>query len=136
MAISISPAFRPPLDPGFVPAALWNRAYRAIAANDPQARDIELALSRADGTAFRWSGKILAAGGENDALTLRYLERLVKFLLWQKGGSRLAVAGAPEVSLRSIRPPAHAPSIGSSSAANSSANRCRWFRAPWLTFLR
>jgi predicted NBD/HSP70 family sugar kinase len=97
MAISISPAFRPPLDPGFVPAALWNRAYRAIAANDPQARDIELALSRADGTAFRWSGKILAAGGENDALTLRYLERLVKFLLWQKGGSRLAVAGAPEV---------------------------------------
>jgi hypothetical protein len=28
-SLAIAPGFHPPLDPGFVPAALWNRAYRA-----------------------------------------------------------------------------------------------------------
>lgn len=91
------PAFRPHLDPGFVPAVLWNRAYRRLAEADPAARTLDLALTRHDGTAFRWSGKILPPGGTHDALTLRYIERHVKFLLWQKGGSRLLLAGAPEV---------------------------------------
>lgn len=97
MNLPIAPAFRPVLDPGFVPAVLWNRAYRAKVAADPAARDIELALTRHDGTAFRWSGRILSASAANDPLTLRYLERHVKFLLWQKGGSRLLVAGAPDM---------------------------------------
>ena len=97
MKIPINPAFRPVLDPDFVPAALWNRAYRAKVKADPAARTIDLALCRNDGTTFRWSGKILSATAENAALTLRYIERHVKFLLWQKGGSRLLVAGAPDV---------------------------------------
>ena len=94
---SLEPVFRPHLDPGFVPAVLWNRAYRRMAEADHAARTLDLALTRSDGTAFRWSGKILSAGGGRDALTLRYIERHVKFLLWQKGGSRLLLAGAPEV---------------------------------------
>ena len=97
MTLPIKPAFRPVLDPDFVPAVLWNRAYRAKAKNDPAARTLDLALSRNDGTTFRWAGRILSPGGANDALTLRYIERHVKFLLWQKGGSRLLIAGAPEV---------------------------------------
>lgn len=97
MLLPIKPAFRPVLDPGFVPAALWNRAYRAKTKADPAARTLDLALSRRDGTTFRWSGAILSTGGANDALTLRYLERHVQFLLWQKGGSRLLIAGAPEI---------------------------------------
>ena len=97
MSLPIKTAFKPILDPAFVPAILWNRAYRQKAAKDAQSRRLDLALSRADGTTFRWQSDILAAGGANDALTLRYIERVVKFLLWQKGGSRLAIAGAPEV---------------------------------------
>jgi predicted NBD/HSP70 family sugar kinase len=97
MNLSITPAFRPVLDPGFVPAILWNRAYRAKTKADPAARAIDIALYRHDGTTFRWSGSILSASPENDPLTLRYIERHVKFLLWQKGGSRLLIAGAPDV---------------------------------------
>ncbi len=93
----IKPAFRPVLDPGFIPAVLWNRAYLAKVKADPSARSLDLALTRTDGTTFRWTGNILAPGAANDALTLRYIERHVKFLLWQKGGSRLLVSGAPEV---------------------------------------
>jgi predicted NBD/HSP70 family sugar kinase len=97
MPLAVRPAFRPVLDPGFVPAVLWNRAYQAKVRANPASRSIDLALSRADGIAFRWSGRVLPAGGANDALTFRYIERLFKFLLWQKGGSRLWIAGAPEV---------------------------------------
>lgn len=97
MSLSITPAFRPVLDPEFVPAVLWNRAYLAKAAADPAVRTLDLAICRPDGTTFRWSSPILSRGGENDALTLRFVERHVKFLLWQKGGSRILVAGGPEV---------------------------------------
>ncbi len=97
MNLPVKAAFKPILDPEFVPAALWNRAYHGKAARDAKARQIHLALSRPDGTTFRWSGAILSEGTANDTLTLRYIERIVKFLLWQKGGSRLVIAGAPEV---------------------------------------
>ena len=97
MPLSIHPRFRPALDPGFVPAILWNRAYRAKVAADAEARPIELALCRTDGTVFRHSDRILSPGGGKDALTVKYVERLFKFLLWQKGGSKLLVAGAPDV---------------------------------------
>jgi predicted NBD/HSP70 family sugar kinase len=85
------------LDPGFVPAVLWNRAYRAKVAADAGARPIEMALCRTDGTVFRLSDRVLAASARNDALTIKYVERLFKFLLWQKGGSRLLMTGAPDV---------------------------------------
>lgn len=97
MTLPIKAAFKPILDPEFVPAILWTRAYLGKVARDPKARQIHLALSRPDGTTFRWSGPILSPGAGNDSLTLRHIERTVKFLLWQKGGSRLQIAGAPEV---------------------------------------
>ena len=96
MNLHIKAAFKPILDPEFVPAILWNKAYNAKVARDPKARQVHLALSRPDGTTFRWAGSVLSPGAANDKLTMRYIERIVKFLLWQKGGSRLAIAGAPE----------------------------------------
>lgn len=97
MSLTITPKFVPSLDPAFVPAVLWNRAYEAAVAAHPQAREVTLALSRADGTTFHWSGRVLPAEPSYDALNLKYVERLLKFLLWQKGGSRVLVAGAPEL---------------------------------------
>jgi predicted NBD/HSP70 family sugar kinase len=97
MTLEISPTFEPVLDPGFVPAALWNRAYRRKAQKDGKARDVQIALCRPDGTAFRWDGCLLSASPANDPLTLRYLERHLKFLLWQKGGNRVLIAGAPDM---------------------------------------
>ncbi len=93
----LSPKFRPPLDAGFVSAALWNRAYRALVAGDPTARPLTLALIRADGAASRYETRILGERHAAAGLTLRYAERLLKFLLWQRGGCRVLVAGGPEV---------------------------------------
>ena len=91
----ITPKFVPVLDPGFVPAVLWNRAYEEAAAID--GRDVALALSRTDGTCFRWHGRLLAETQENAAATGKYVDRLVKFLLWQKGGNLIQIAGADDV---------------------------------------
>ena len=93
-SISIHPQFLPVLDPDFVPAVLWNRAYVALAEKD--GRDVSLALMREDGTCFRWAGRLLPSTAEFAADTEKYVERLVKFLLWQKGGSRILIAGADD----------------------------------------
>ena len=99
MIVSVSPKLRPPLDPGFLPAVLWNRAYRDLVARDPGARPIALALVRADGGASVHHDRVLSAGHPAAAHTLRYVERLLKFLLWQKGGCRVLVAGADEITV-------------------------------------
>lgn len=87
----------PVLDPGFVPAVSWNRAYRQLVGETEGTRELELALVRPDGTAFRWASVLLPDQPEFAKLNLRYVERTLKFLLWQKGGSRVLVAGAPEL---------------------------------------
>lgn len=95
--LKITPFIRPPLDNDFVPAALWNRAYRSLVSSDKASRQLTIVLERPDGGTSRNQSRVLSADHPSAALTLRYAERLLKFLLWQKGGFRVHVAGAPEV---------------------------------------
>lgn len=95
--LSVEPQHRPVLDPGFVPASLWHRAYRELVAQDRAARPFSIALVRPDGSVFRHDSRVLSAGHPAAALTLTYAERLLKFLLWMKGGSRILIGGADEI---------------------------------------
>jgi predicted NBD/HSP70 family sugar kinase len=45
----------------------------------------------------RHDSRVLGAGHPQAALTLVYTERLLKFLLWQRGGCHVSVGGADEV---------------------------------------
>jgi len=83
----------PPLDPGFLPAELWNRDYRARCEDHPGAHSLAIALERADGTISRFDTKVLPHVEENAAANRKYVERLVKFLLWARGGYRIIVGG-------------------------------------------
>lgn len=94
---NISPKIRPPLDPEFLPAVLWNRGYRDLVTRDRGARRCAITLVRGDGGASRHECRVLPAAHPAADLTLRYVERLVKFLLWQKGGCRVRIAGADEI---------------------------------------
>lgn len=98
--LSVALKHRPPLDPGFLPASLWHRAYRDLVARDPGARPFSIALVRPDGSVFRHDSRVLAADHAQAALNLTYAERLLKFLLWMKGGSRVLVGGADEIAAR------------------------------------
>ena len=88
---------QPPLDPGFVPAVLWNKGYLAKVDADPGSRPLAIALERGDGTVSVFRTKALPHTAENRAANIRYAERLLKFLLWQRGGYRVLVAGSPEI---------------------------------------
>ena len=96
-ALKVNPEIRPVLDPGFVPAVLWNRAYRERVEVDPASRPLRIALTRPDGVCFLHETRVLPDRPENAALNRRYVERLVKFLLWMKGGSRILVGGCPDI---------------------------------------
>ncbi len=95
--LPVVPKIRPPLDPEFLPAALWHRAYTALVAADPGARPFAIGLVRRDGSVFRHDFRVLAAAHPAAALTLTYAERMLKFLLWTKGGPQVLVAGADEI---------------------------------------
>ncbi|WOO40904.1 ROK family protein [Rubellicoccus peritrichatus] len=95
--MKISPQFTPKLDPGFVPAALWNRAYAKAVARTPDSRDVTLAIRRPDATCWHHHTKLLPHKPEFTIDNWRYTERLAKFLLWALGGNELYVAGAPEL---------------------------------------
>lgn len=87
----------PELDPAFTPAVLWNRAYQQLVRQDAQARSCSLALEQPGGAVAVFPLRLLPDESQHAALTQRYVERMVKFLLWQRGGSRLWVGGASEV---------------------------------------
>ena len=91
LALDVTPKFRPPLDPEFVPASLWNRAFRALA--QASGEPLAIALERTDGAVSVYRTRVLSHEGKNIALNQRYAERLLKYLLWQKGGWRITIAG-------------------------------------------
>lgn len=95
--MNIDPKIKPVLDPDFVPAVLWNRAFREACEADPDSTELVIALSRPDGTLFTFPTRVLPHTGDNVALNFKYVERMVKFLLWQKGGSGITIGGNPAI---------------------------------------
>jgi predicted NBD/HSP70 family sugar kinase len=88
---------RPALDPGFLPAVLWNRAYQARVRATSGNVELGIALVRQDGTTFTHKTRILPPTAASAALNQKYVERLVKLLLWQKGGCTILVKGCDPV---------------------------------------
>ncbi len=90
--IQVDPRVKPVLDPEFVPASLWNRTYRETV-NRVGGQELKIALQRGDGSISVFETRLLPEGPEFLAANQLYLERLIKFLLWQKGGHRIRIAG-------------------------------------------
>lgn len=79
-----------PLDPGFAPAVLFNRDYLGKVRASRKGVPLVLGLERENDLVARFETVIHP---EADAITLRYVERIVKFLIWSRGGWRLHVGG-------------------------------------------
>ena len=89
--------FPPVLDPSFFPASLWNRAYQRTLAGCRNPQPLAIALERSDGSISVFRTSILPHDAANARLNEQYVERLLKFLLWQKGGYRVTIGGDPEI---------------------------------------
>ncbi len=83
----------PPLDPGFLPASLWNRAFREKVRASGEGVPLVIALERDQGRVSLFRTEILPHKGSHVPLNLRYVERLLKTLLWIKGGFKVTLAG-------------------------------------------
>ena len=86
--------FSAPLDPGFQPAVLFNRQYAERAKASPEAEPLAIGVEREAGLVSRYETRVLPGGS---AETLRYVERLIKTLLWARGGWRIHLGGPPEI---------------------------------------
>ncbi|MEN8724962.1 MAG: ROK family protein [Lentimonas sp.] len=95
--IQTTPLCKPQLDPKFVPAALWNREYRKAVAETSDNRKIRIAVDRPESTTWVYETSLLPKSDASSADTFKYCERIVKFLLWAWGGSRVRISNAPDV---------------------------------------
>lgn len=83
----------PALDPGFRPAVLANRAFREAVKKSGSATPVHLALERSPGSVSRFSTAVFASDHPEAGQNFQYIERLLKFLLWSRGGGRIFFAG-------------------------------------------
>jgi predicted NBD/HSP70 family sugar kinase len=89
----VPPKFVPPLDPDFRPAVLANRAYQKEVADSGQGVPLVLGLERLEGETSRFETQVFPEGHPRAEANFMYAERLVKFLLWQRGGWKVYVGG-------------------------------------------
>ena len=89
----VCPRLAPPLDSDFRPAVLAHRAFRQAAQRKPI--PLRIALERADGGVSVFDTIIAdPTQPEKRPATLPAFERLLKFLLWSRGGWKVSVSDA------------------------------------------
>lgn len=83
----------PPLDTGFVPASLVNRGFREMVRAAGGGVPLVLGIERGDGAVSVYETRVFAPDDPRAPLNLPYAERIVKFLLWQRGGWKVHAGG-------------------------------------------
>jgi predicted NBD/HSP70 family sugar kinase len=89
----IAPKVTPPLDEGFRPAVLANKNFQRMV--KPVGVRAVIGLERGAGEVTRFETQIYPESHPDFESNFSYIERIVKFLLWQRGGHTLYV-GAPK----------------------------------------
>jgi hypothetical protein len=93
----VPPRIVPVLDPDFRPAVLANRAFREAARRSPVS--VRIAVERADGVSV-FDTLVAGTSLPEAAGNFAYVERLVKFLLWSRGGWKVWFSGPDEIGRR------------------------------------
>lgn len=88
--MKIQTAIPAPLDPDFLPPVLFNRRYLEGAGAAGGAVPLVLGLERECGLVSRFETLVLPTLDAGDVI---HVERIVKFLIWSRGGWKLHVGG-------------------------------------------
>ena len=89
---SVQPQYIPPLDETFLPAALYNRVFSTAAAGAGGV-PLVIGLERENGAVGRFETRVFPERHPLEEANFPYVERLVKFMLWQRGGHTLYIGG-------------------------------------------
>ena len=95
--LKIEPKIRAELDQGFVPAVLWMRAYGDFVKANRGGRRLVIGTERPNGMISVHETEIMPHEGEFKTLNLKHVERIVKSMLWMKGGYKIYIAGNSEI---------------------------------------
>jgi predicted NBD/HSP70 family sugar kinase len=96
----VAPRITPVLDPAFRPAVLANRAFRQLVRASGKPVPVGIALEQTDGTVSHFRTEVLPDKHPQAAGNATYIERIVKFLLWSRGGYRIHFAGPKRLATR------------------------------------
>ncbi|MCX7597674.1 MAG: ROK family protein [Armatimonadetes bacterium] len=91
------PKVVPPLDESFRPGVLANHAFLEEARSSGQAVPLVLGLERGSGLISVYRTEVLDPSADGAELNLPYVERLVKTLLWARGGWKVYVGGPSQI---------------------------------------
>ncbi len=96
------PKVVPPLDKEFLPASIWIKNYSEMTKNS-RVLPLKIGVLRSDGS-FSVLKTEIVPSSEFSELASFYVERLVKFLLWQKGGFKVIIgfSGEPYKFLKNL----------------------------------
>jgi len=89
----IKPKLVPPLDEAFRPAALFHREFQNRIEESKTREPIVIGLERSDGSISRFETYVSSNSQLLSKENLFICERLIKFLLWQRGGWKLYLGG-------------------------------------------
>lgn len=98
--LQVKPAIQPPLDPSFRPGFLANRHFAEAVKKSGKGVSLKLALERSNGQVAVYSTATFPEGHPESEAAYRHAERIVKFLLWQKGGAKVYVCGPASIAQR------------------------------------
>jgi len=98
--IYFKPSISPVYDQDFLPLGLFFQWYERQAEKSQE--EMGLALERENGLISTWKTKILPLDEKTLPLTICFVDRLVKFLLWQKGAFKIYFYG-PEIIYQQIK---------------------------------
>ena len=93
----IKPNFVPVLDDDFRPAVLANQAFRSDVLATGKAVDLVIGLERSDDSVSRYETIVFPDDHPRAKENLMYVEILVKFLLWQRGGWHVYIGGSERI---------------------------------------
>jgi len=93
----VKPGLAPILDSGFRPAVLANHAFLREVDASGAAVPFIVAVERDQGRISRYETRVFAMAHPRAAANFLYVERLLKFLLWQWGGWKVTLGGPVEL---------------------------------------
>jgi predicted NBD/HSP70 family sugar kinase len=94
---SLKPKMHPVLDKGFRSAALENRNFLEGVRKSGKGVPLVIALERGSGLISVYKTQVYEEGSGMNEANLYYAERLVKALLWQRGGWKVTVGGPKSI---------------------------------------
>ncbi len=97
MINTIEPKIKPVLDNEFKPAILENRSFLQAVEQSGAGVPLHISIERGNGLISTYKTKVFSKESNMDEANFFYVERLVKSLLWIRGGWKVTIGGPENI---------------------------------------